>query len=86
MVDLDVLDAVLHAWLAALTPPPTVPATFRAVAVDGRTCRGAVARDGSRVHLFSIVEHTIGIPLGQVQAPSKGFEIVASQRYWIVST
>jgi len=77
VVDPDVLDAVLHAWLAALTPALTVPAPLRAVAVDGKTCRGALARDGSRVHLFSIVEHTTGIPLGQVQAPSKGFEIAA---------
>lgn len=43
-VDADVLDAVLHAWLAALAPPAQVPAPFRAVAVDGRTCRGARGR------------------------------------------
>lgn len=77
IVDPDVLDAVLHAWLAALAPPPRVPAAFRAVAVDGKTCRGAVGPDGSRVHLFSIVEHATGVPLGQVRAPSKGFEIAA---------
>lgn len=77
IVDPDVLDAVLHAWLAALVPPPPVPAAFRAVAVDGKTCRGAVEPDGSRVHLFSIVEHATGVPLGQVRAPSKGFEIAA---------
>jgi len=57
VVDADVLDAVLHAWLAALVPPPPIPAAFRAVAVDGKTCRGAAGRDGARVHLFSIVEH-----------------------------
>lgn len=77
LVDADVLDAVLHAWLAALVPPPPVPAALRAVAVDGKTCRGAVGVDGTRVHLFSIVEHATGVPLGQVRAPSKGFEIAA---------
>lgn len=77
MVDADVLDAVLHAWLNALTPPPPVPAAFRAVAVDGKTCRGARRADGSRVHLFSAIEHGSGIPLGQVLAESKGFEIAA---------
>ena len=77
LVDADVLDAVLHAWLAALSPPPPVPAAFRAVAVDGKTCRGAVGPDGTRVHLFSIVDHATGVPLGQVHAPSKGFEIAA---------
>jgi len=77
IVDPDVLDAVLHAWLAALAPPAPIPAVFRAVAVDGKTCRGALGRDGTRVHLFSIVEHATGVPLGQVRAPSKGFEIAS---------
>lgn len=77
LVDADVLDAVLHAWVAALSPPPPVPAAFRAVAVDGKTCRGAIGPDGARVHLFSIVDHATGVPLGQVHAPSKGFEIAA---------
>ncbi len=77
MVDADVLDAVLHAWLSAIADPPPVPAAFRAVAVDGKTCRGARRADGSRVHLFSAVEHGSGIPLGQVLAESKGFEIAA---------
>lgn len=77
LVEPDVLDAVLHAWLAALVPPPAMPAAFRAVAVDGKTCRGALAPDGSRAHLFSIVDHVTGVPLGQVLAPSKGFEIAA---------
>ncbi len=72
-VDPDVLDAVLHAWLAALTPPPA----FRAVAVDGKTCRGARRADGRRVHLFSALEHSTGVPLGQVLAESKGHEITA---------
>jgi len=50
---------------------------LRAVAVDGKTCRGALGPDGTRVHLFSIVEHGTGIPLGQAEAPSKGSEIAA---------
>ena len=49
MVDPDVLDAVLHAWLVALAPPP-VPDAWRAVAVDGKSCRGARRPDGGRVH------------------------------------
>ncbi len=77
LVDADVLDAVLHAWLSATTDPPAVPAALRAVAVDGKVCRGARRADGSRVHLFSAVEHGSGIPLGQVLAESKGFEIAA---------
>jgi predicted transposase YbfD/YdcC len=75
--DADLVDAVLHAWLAVRAGPPPVPATFRAVAVDGKTARGARRADGSRLHLFSIVEHGSGQPLGQVEAPTKGAEITA---------
>ncbi len=77
LVDAQVLDARGRAWLSALTPPPPVPVAFRAVAVHGKTCRGAKRPDGSRVHLFSAVEHGSGTPLGQVLAESKGFEIAA---------
>jgi len=77
-VDADVLDAVLHAWLAALAPPPPVPPALQAVAVDGKTCRGAKRPDGTRVHLFSIVDHPTGIPVGQVLAQTKGHEMAAS--------
>ncbi len=76
IVDADVLDAVLHAWLAALTQPE-VPAALRAVAVEGKTCRGAVGADGTRVHLFCAVEHTTGIPPGQVKTETKGHQIAA---------
>jgi predicted transposase YbfD/YdcC len=84
LVDADVVDAVLHAWLAALdtpqpqdTGPNTEPVGLRAVAVDGKSARGSRQPDGSRTHLFSMVEHRTGQPLGQVQAPAKGFEIAA---------
>lgn len=69
-VDPDVLDAVLHAWLAALVPPPPVPASLRAV--DGKTCRGARTGEGTRTHLFAAVDHATGMPLGHVLAETKG--------------
>jgi len=47
------------------------------VAVDGKTARGARQPDGSRTHLFSMVDHDTGTPLGQVLAPTKGTEIAA---------
>lgn len=75
IVDPDVLDAVLHAWLAALAP--TTPGEPRVVAVDGKTCRGALRADGTRVHLFSIVDHATRVPLGQVNAGDKDHEIAA---------
>jgi predicted transposase YbfD/YdcC len=72
-VDADVLDAVLHAWLAA--PQPSAPAKaeeVRAVAVDGKTARGAVRDDGTRAAFFSMVEHDTGVPLGQVEIAAGG--------------
>ncbi|MEI2778501.1 MAG: ISAs1 family transposase [Tetrasphaera sp.] len=66
-LDPDILDAVVHAWLAALDPAPT-PDAFRAVALDGKSCRGARTSDTSRVHLVSVVDQATGVPLGQVDA------------------
>lgn len=78
-VDADVLDAVLHAWLATVqTLQPSESdaggSGLRVVAVDGKTARGAVRSDGTRVQLFSMVEHATGVPLGQVEIV-KGDEI-----------
>lgn len=82
-VDADVLDAVLHAWLSALesaacAPTPAavepLPSGLRAVAADGKTARGAVGADGSRVQLFSMVDHVTAVPLGQAEVV-KGDEI-----------
>lgn len=71
-VDADVLDAVLHAWLATFTPGAAAPTggdvrVSAAVAVDGKTVRGAVDAEGAQVKLFSMVDHATGVPLGQVQ-------------------
>lgn len=76
-VDADVLDAVLHAWLAALEPrasaePDVTPDVVRAVAVDGKTACGAVRSDGKRAAMFSMVDHASGVPLGQVESTGKG--------------
>lgn len=75
-VDADVLDAVLHAWLAGLEPLPATepaqPQLLRAVAVDGKTARGAVSGDGRRAATFSMVDHASGVPLGQVEITASG--------------
>jgi predicted transposase YbfD/YdcC len=72
-VDPDVLDAVLCAWISARRGPG---GSVGPVAVDGKTARGARRPDGTRVHLFAAIGHD-GIPVGQVIAPTKGFEIAA---------
>ena len=67
------LDAVLHAWLAAHQRSATAKAEeVTAVAVDGKTARGAVRDDGTRAAFFSMVEHDTGVPLGQVEITAGG--------------
>ena len=39
-----------------------------AVAMDGKTTRGARQVDRSRTHLIAIVDHDTGAPLGQERA------------------
>lgn len=73
-VDPEVLDAVLGAWLAART---SAPPGLRALAVDGKTARGARRPDGTLVHLVACLEHVTGAVVGQVEVTSKGSEISA---------
>lgn len=73
-VDPDVLDAVLSAWLAARA---SAPGGMRALAVDGKTARGAHRSDGTQVHLVACLDHATGTVLGQVEVTSKGSEIAA---------
>ena len=73
-VDPDVLDAVLGAWLTTRTSAPN---GLRALALDGKSARGARRPDGSRVHLVGVLEHRSGTVLAQVEVASKGSEIGA---------
>ena len=73
-VDPDVLDAVLGAWTTAAAGDLARQA---AIAVDGKSARGAWRGDGSRVHLFAAITHGTAIPLGQVATATKGYEIAA---------
>lgn len=72
-VDADVVDAVLHAWLASGELSAVADAQeTTAVAVDGKTARGAVREDGTRAAFFSMVDHDSGVPLGQVEIGPAG--------------
>jgi len=73
-VDPDVLDAVLGAWLATRTSATT---GLRALALDGKSARGARRPDGSRVHLVGVLDHASGTVVAQVEVASKGSEIGA---------
>jgi predicted transposase YbfD/YdcC len=67
-VDPDELDRVVGGWLAERRPA-SAAAKRGAVAVDGKTLRGA-GRAGGRVHLFAALAHGSGTVLGQRQVPA----------------
>jgi predicted transposase YbfD/YdcC len=84
--DAATVDAIIGAWLlahaAAVTatpvPDPSVPDdadVLVAIAVDGKTVRGAVDGEGNQIHLMAAVTHDDGLVLGQVEVGAKSNEI-----------
>jgi len=69
-VDADALDRVVGDWLAQqpLASGADQPA---AVAVDGKTLRGAVGPDGRQVHLLAALAHGAGTVLAQRRVDAK---------------
>jgi predicted transposase YbfD/YdcC len=55
----------------------TGAAPVRAIAVDGKTARGARGDDGRAVHLLGALDHRSGIVLGQTEVDQKTNEITA---------
>jgi hypothetical protein len=51
-----------------------------AVAIDGKTLRGARRHDGGQVHLLSAVLHGTGLTLGQCAVGAKSNEIPAAPK------
>ncbi len=83
-VDADELDTVVSGWLAlrvtSTGPTSTGPTSIgpvRAIAVDGKTARGARLADGRAVHLLGALDHRSGVVLGQTQVDAKTNEITA---------
>jgi hypothetical protein len=75
-VDADAVDGVIGGWLAdqvrARRDDPDQPA----VAVDGKTLRGAVQPDGRQVHLLSAMTHDDGVVIAQRDVDHKTNEIM----------
>ncbi|MGH3755694.1 MAG: ISAs1 family transposase [Pseudonocardiaceae bacterium] len=82
------VDAAVGAWLthraADRAAPPDRGAGHRAdadgsglvaIAVDGKTVRGAVDADGNQVHLMAAATHADSLVLGQVEVGAKTNEI-----------
>jgi len=66
-------DEQLCAWLRAEAAAGRL--NWRHIAVDGKTCRGAVQPDGTRPHLLSAYDVTAGTVLGQAEVDGKTNEI-----------
>jgi predicted transposase YbfD/YdcC len=76
--DAAAVDAVIGAWLAACaadTGSPDQDQVPVAIAVDGKTVRGAVDADGNQTHLLAAATHHDGLVLGQVEVGAKSNEI-----------
>jgi hypothetical protein len=84
-LDADALAGAIGAWLAdrERDRPRSAASRWRAVAVDGKTLRGARAAggDGRPVHLLAAMDHTTRVVLAQRQvggAPRGGLRVPAA--------
>jgi uncharacterized protein DUF4338/DDE family transposase len=68
-VDADLIDRLLGGWLERKAGPG------EAIAVDGKTLRGAVRLDGTQVHLLAALLHKEGVVLNQREVDVKHNEI-----------
>ena len=82
-VDAQALDRLVGGWLGARQPPAAAAAGTAtdegAVAVDGKTLRGAVDTNGRRVHLLAALDQQQGTVLAQRRVDSKSNEITGFQ-------
>jgi hypothetical protein len=77
-IDGDALDAAVTGWLVDRLPAPR-PWQRRAVAVDGKTLRGATRPEGRPVHLLAAMDHATGAVLAQRQVDGAPEEVVRGQ-------
>jgi predicted transposase YbfD/YdcC len=80
-LDADALAAAVGAWLADREPSGPAASRRRAVAVDGKTLRGAraVGGDGRPLHLLAAMDHTGRAVLAQRQVGGAPEEVCAFQ-------
>jgi predicted transposase YbfD/YdcC len=71
-LDGDQLDAALGEWACCCIGRPGVR---RAIAVDGKTVRGARGATGAARHLMAAIDHHAGVVIGQVNVEGKTNEI-----------
>jgi predicted transposase YbfD/YdcC len=73
--DAEPLDAVISQWLASQTPNAKDRTGLPALALDGKTVRGAWRPDESQVHLLAAISHQHGVVLAQREIAAKTNEI-----------
>jgi len=74
-VDREAFDAVVAAWTASQLEPAAPNAARVAVAIDGKTVRGARVAGQATPHLLSAATHDRSLVLAQRQIPAKTNEI-----------
>lgn len=72
-IDAEQIDQAISGWLSRLAKEGS-----DAVAIDGKTLRGARRGDGRQVHLLSAFVHGSGVTLGQRAVSEKSNEIPAA--------
>ncbi len=65
----DVLESAISSWVVSLVEGRTDDASLQAVAIDGKTLRGAMQQHGRSIHLLAALDHTTGSVLKQLQMP-----------------
>lgn len=76
-VDTTALDRVVGNWLFTQVKAGNLSESSLALALDGKSVRGALREDGRCVHLFSAMVHGTGIVIGQEEVDEKSNEITA---------
>ncbi|MER5472000.1 ISAs1 family transposase [Streptomyces sp. NPDC002685] len=75
-IDGDALDQAVGHWLADRRPQAS---GLRALAVDGKTLRGAAKAKGRKIHLLAALEHTTSAVLAQLDVGEKTNEVTRFQ-------
>jgi hypothetical protein len=73
-IDAEQVDRALAGWLRSVVGGKS----GGAVAIDGKTLRGARRQGGGQVHLLSAMLHGTGVILGQCEVEEKSNEIPAA--------
>ncbi|GAA2969519.1 hypothetical protein GCM10010446_63620 [Streptomyces enissocaesilis] len=71
-IDADALDRAIGTWLADRRPQGDC---LRALAVDGKSLRGAARAKGRKIHLLAACDHAGGLVLAQLDVGEKTNEI-----------